>query len=159
MVKWNWTRGMKIAFNGKWLCARIDFFFPLFWPTFLFSVPVLGKLYVLHHFSVFSSWEFSSYDYRSHLSSLFMAHPACPALGPLPSLTEEALGCLAMVHLSVTASLWAQPLSGMSLCLNFDQPSWSSLFSLPSAGFSTCHFLPVVVSSCSLGRSFPSQYL
>lgn len=40
---------MKIAFNGEWLCAKVDFFFS-FWPTFLTSVPVFCRLYALHPF-------------------------------------------------------------------------------------------------------------
>ena len=123
--------------------------FLFFRPTFLFSVPILWKLHFLHPFSVLNLWESSSYYYRSNPSS-----PVCPARGPLQALREEALWRLAVVHLCVTTNTSGVPLSERSP--KFGQPSWSSPFLLPSADFSTCLFLPVVITSCYLGHSFPS---
>ena len=91
------------------------------------------------------------------MCSPFTTRPVFPALGPLQALREEVLWCLAMVHLCVTTKTSGEPLSERSLCLKFGQPSWSSLFLLPSVDFSTCHFLPVVITSYYLGYSFPSQ--
>ena len=116
--------------------------FLFFWPTFLFSVPILWKLHFLHPFSVLNLWESSSYYYRSNPSS-----PVCPARGPLQALREEALWRLAVVHLCVTTNTSGVPLSERSP--KFGQPSWSSPFLLPSADFSTCLFLPVVITSAT----------
>ena len=80
--------------------------------------------------------------------------PGLSSRGPLQALREEALWRLAVVHLCVTTNTSGVPLSERSP--KFGQPSWSSLFLLPSADFSTCLFFPVVITSCYLGHSFPS---
>ena len=149
---------MKIAVNGKWLCANVDGYFPFL----LAYISLFGShsLKASHSPSFFCS-QFMRIllllFYRSDLCSPFTTRPVFPALGPLQALREEVLWCLAMVHLCVTTKTSGEPLSERSLCLKFGQPSWSSLFLLPSVDFSTCHFLPVVITSYYLGYSFPSQ--
>ena len=40
---------MKIAFNGEWLCAKLDFFFPLL-AYISHSIPIFCRLHALHPF-------------------------------------------------------------------------------------------------------------
>ena len=131
--------------------------FLFFWPTFLFSVPILWKLHILHPFSVLNLWEYSSYYFTG---PIFPAHlqPVWFFLLWDPCRHWEKRSCGVLPW---SICVWPPRLQEShclrGLCFKFGQPSWSSLFLLPSVDFSTCHFLPVVITSYYLGHSFPSQ--